>query len=293
MKRILYSICIGSVALALTAQGATNNDERNTTRGKSRKAQTAQKGTATTARPTVSRSNQARGQRNVTNQRFHQRTHVTPQTTSNAVVRESNLRNSRGRTFRDQNLRNSDKMRARTDLSVNRERNSRVNRDRNIAINRERNLSVNRERNLTVNRVRNVTINNNWRNFSGQRYAAFRNYHREWHDRGWWVNHYPRITFVFGAPYYWNAGYWYPAWGYYPGYSYPYDGPIYGYNDLTPDQVVVNVQQQLQRDGYYAGPVDGILGPMTRQAIAAFQADHGLAITSSVDEPTLESLGLV
>jgi len=48
----------------------------------------------------------------------------------------------------------------------------------------------------------------------------------------------------------------------------------------------------LQRDGYYSGPIDGVLGPMTRQAIAAFQADHGLAITSAVDEPTLASLGL-
>jgi hypothetical protein len=177
-------------------------------------------------------------------------------------------------------------MRARTDLSVNR--------DRNLRVNRERNLSVNAERNLTISRNRNVTVNNTWRGtrFSGQQYAAFRNYHREWHDRNWWSSHHNRIVFFFGGPYYWDAGYWYPAWGYYPGYNYPYDGPIYGYNDLTPDQVVENVQSQLQREGYYAGPVDGVLGPMTRQAIAAFQADHGLAVTSTVDEPTVESLGL-
>jgi peptidoglycan hydrolase-like protein with peptidoglycan-binding domain len=53
------------------------------------------------------------------------------------------------------------------------------------------------------------------------------------------------------------------------------------------------VQSQLQREGYYDGPIDGVLGPMTRQAIAAFQDDHGLAVTSAVDEPTLETLGLV
>ena len=52
------------------------------------------------------------------------------------------------------------------------------------------------------------------------------------------------------------------------------------------------IDNRLQRDGYYAGPIDGQLGPMTRQAIAAFQADHGLAITSTVDEPTLSRLGL-
>ena len=102
----------------------------------------------------------------------------------------------------------------------------------------------------------------------------------------------PRITFYLGAPYYWNSGYWYPAWGYYPNYTYQYDGPIYGYNSLSPDQVVVDVQVQLQRDGYYAGPIDGVLGPVTRRAITAFQADHGLAITSSIDEPTLATLGV-
>src|SRR5437899_12833298 len=32
----------------------------------------------------------------------------------------------------------------------------------------------------------------------------------------------------------------------------------------------------MQRDGYYDGPIDGVLGPMTREAIAAFQADNGL-----------------
>jgi hypothetical protein len=228
-----------------------------------------------------------KGQRNVTNERVRQRTNVTPRTTSNAVIRENNVRNNRVQTPRDRSVRNTNQVRARNDLTVNR--------GGNVAVNRQRNVSVNRERNITTNRVRNVTVNNNWRGerFSGRQYAAFRNYHREWHDRGWWSSHYPRITFVFGAPYYWNSGYWYPAWGYNPGYYYPYDGPIYGYNNLPPDQVVVNVQSQLQREGYYDGPIDGVIGPMTRQAIAAFQDDHGLAVTAAVDEPTLATLGLV
>jgi len=141
----------------------------------------------------------------------------------------------------------------------------------------------------------NAPIVNNWRSqrFSGNNYAAFRDYRREWHNRDWWHNHYSRITLVGGGWWYWNAGYWYPAWGYDSSYSYyPYDGPIYGYGDLTPDQVIVNVQAQLQNNGYYAGTVDGILGPQTRRAIATFQADHGLAVTSAVDEPTLATLGL-
>jgi len=148
--------------------------------------------------------------------------------------------------------------------------------------------------NLAVNRATNARIVNNWRSdrFRSSNYTAFYNYNRRWHDRSWWRRNYTRIIFVSGGWWYWNTGYWYPAWGYASGAYYPYDGPIYGYNDLSPDQVIVNVQSQLQRDGYYAGPVDGILGSQTRQALAAFQADHGLAITSAVDRPTLATLGL-
>jgi hypothetical protein len=139
-----------------------------------------------------------------------------------------------------------------------------------------------------------VRITNNWRSdrFRGERYAAFRDYRRQWHDRSWWRRHHSRIIFVSGGWWYWNTGYWYPAWGYDPYYTYPYDGPIYGYGGLTPDQVIINVQTQLQNDGYYVGAIDGILGPQTREAIAAFQADNGLAVTSAVDQPTLETLGL-
>jgi peptidoglycan hydrolase-like protein with peptidoglycan-binding domain len=55
---------------------------------------------------------------------------------------------------------------------------------------------------------------------------------------------------------------------------------------------MVNVQVALQRDGYYAGPIDGMIGPQTRAALAAFQADNSLAVTSAVDGPTLQTLGL-
>jgi len=57
--------------------------------------------------------------------------------------------------------------------------------------------------------------------------------------------------------------------------------------------VTVNVQEQLAAAGYYDGPIDGILGPMTREAIAGYQADNGLAVTSAIDEPTLATMGLV
>jgi hypothetical protein len=129
-------------------------------------------------------------------------------------------------------------------------------------------------------------------NWQGQNYAVFRNYHSEWHDQNWWHSHYSRVTFVFGAPYYWNAGYWYPAWGYAPNAYYAWDGPIYAYNNLPPDQVIANVQAALEQQGYYHDEVDGLLGPETRGALAAYQRDHGLAETAAIDQPTLQSLGM-
>jgi len=138
-----------------------------------------------------------------------------------------------------------------------------------------------------------TTIVNNWSGVTGQNYTAFRDYHRHWHDRSWWDSNYSSIILVGGLGWwYWNSGYWYPAWGYDPSYYYPYDGPIYGYRDLAPDQIIITVQTQLRDNGYYVGSVDGVLGPQTRRALAAFQADHGLAVTSAVDEPTLATLGL-
>jgi Putative peptidoglycan binding domain len=129
-------------------------------------------------------------------------------------------------------------------------------------------------------------------NWQGQKYAAFRNYKSEWHDKNWWHGHHNRIVFVFGSPYYWNAGYWYPAWGYAPNAYYAWDGPIYAYNNLPPDQVTANVQTALQQQGYYHGEVDGLIGPLTRSAITDYQRDHGLYMTSAIDQPTLQSLGM-
>lgn len=152
--------------------------------------------------------------------------------------------------------------------------------------------TVTTNRNVINNR--NVAVTNRWNGarFNGAAYAAFRNYNRQWHNRSWWRSHYHNIVFVGGGWYFWDAGYWYPAWGYDPYAYYPYDGPTYGYANMNLNQEIVNVQSQLQQAGYYSGPIDGQLGPMTRQAIAAFQADHGLAVTSAIDEPTLDALGL-
>jgi peptidoglycan hydrolase-like protein with peptidoglycan-binding domain len=56
--------------------------------------------------------------------------------------------------------------------------------------------------------------------------------------------------------------------------------------------VIANVHATLQQQGYYRGEVDGQLGPLTRAALANYQRDHGLYMTSAIDQPTLESLGM-
>jgi hypothetical protein len=330
MKPILYSVCIGSLALALTAWGAQTNDRR-PDRAK------AQRTASVRATTPAHRSATMSTHRNFSTA---QRAHMTPRSSSHAVVNQ----NARTSAYRERNLSSNRDVRARSNVAVNRERNVAVNRARQVDINRHLNtnelrarngVTVNRERNLAVNRTRNVNLNrhrdtdqfrarnsvainrtrnlasNQTRNFAyyrrgdakvnnnfhseafrGPKYAVFRNYDRQWHDRSWWRSHCDRIVFVSGGWYYWNAGYWFPAWGYDPYAYYAYDGPIYAYNGLTPDQIIVDVQEQLQRAGYYDGPIDGILGPMTREAIAAFQADNGLAVTSAIDEPTLATLGI-
>ena len=333
MKRILYSVCIGSLALALTAWGQQINDRRPD------RAKTQRTSNVRVARPANTGAMMG-AHRYSSTAPYRQRAYVTPRTTSHAVAN----RDARMRAYREPNLSRNQDVRARSNVAVNRNRNLAVNRARNVDVNRDRstdefrarsklavnrdrnfavtrtsnvqvnrdrntdqfrsrnNLAVNRNRNFANNQTRNfdfyrrgnVRINNNFRSdaFRGQRYAVFRNYHRQWHDRDWWRSHCDRIVFVSGGWYYWNASYWFPAWGYDPYAYYAYDGPIYAYNGLTPDQVIVDVQQQLQRAGYYDGPIDGSLGPMTREAIAAFQADNGLAVTSVIDEPTLATLGV-
>jgi Putative peptidoglycan binding domain len=123
---------------------------------------------------------------------------------------------------------------------------------------------------------------------------AMRRYRHERHDCDWWKQRYIVIVLVGGGYYYRDAGYWYPAWGYDLNYErYDYDGPIYTYGNLLPDQVIINVQRVLQQLGYYAGDLNGSLGVDTRQALSAYQQDYGLDATGVVDEATVRSLGLI
>jgi len=230
MKAIVYSICVGSLALALTAQGEEIQGTANV--DAKAKARATTKVHATTSARTHSAVSNTRMQPNVAGTRVRAHT-VTPQRNVNTSLQN----------------------RQRFNESVT-ARNSRA---------------------ISRNRV----------SFS----EAVALHRHEFHDRDFWRRHF-RIVIINNNAFFFDAGFWFPAWGYFPGAYYPYDGPIYGYNGLTPDQVVVNAQVQLQRDGYYAGPIDGVLGPTTRHALAAFQTDHGLAVTAAIDEATVSTLGL-
>ncbi|HST30419.1 MAG TPA: peptidoglycan-binding protein [Chthoniobacterales bacterium] len=117
--------------------------------------------------------------------------------------------------------------------------------------------------------------------------------HHHHHDHNWWKHH--CVTFIFfdWGWWGWDDGWWYPAWGYAPYSNYEYTQPIYGYGDFTPDQIVAGVQTELQRQGYYTYAIDGKMGPLTRSALARYQSDHRMNITSGIDSATLNSLGII
>lgn len=119
-------------------------------------------------------------------------------------------------------------------------------------------------------------------------------HHHHHHDRDWWHHHCNAVVLIGWGFWGWSDGWWYPAWGYDPYYaSYDYDGPIYGYDGLLPDEIVANVQSELQRLGYFPYEVDGVFGPLTQEAIASYQSEHGLPVTGAIDAQTLTALGFL
>lgn len=55
---------------------------------------------------------------------------------------------------------------------------------------------------------------------------------------------------------------------------------------------VRQAQLELQQLGFNPGPIDGIMGPLTRGALRDFQQDRGLAVTGRLDTRTREALGI-
>jgi peptidoglycan hydrolase-like protein with peptidoglycan-binding domain len=70
-----------------------------------------------------------------------------------------------------------------------------------------------------------------------------------------------------------------------PGYAMP-QAP-----ELTPD-MTQQVQQKLQQDGLYRGPIDGVWGPGTEAGLRTYQQQHNLNATGKLDANTLASLSI-
>jgi Putative peptidoglycan binding domain len=138
------------------------------------------------------------------------------------------------------------------------------------------------------------------RYYGGTRYGNYYGGGRNYYYGGSAYPYYSSSNWGYGIaggyyPYSYYGGYPYSSYSYYGGYPYrgynnyySYYTPTYSYNGST----VAAVQQRLGRLGYYRGGVDGIVGPQTRNAIAAFQSRNGLAVDGTISRPLLDSLGL-
>ena len=100
----------------------------------------------------------------------------------------------------------------------------------------------------------------------------------------------------------------YAGRGYYygpPNASYYYQGSgisYYSTRDRVPQQywgrpargsVEVAVQRALAERGYYRGPIDGVMGGGSRDAVARFQRDRRLAVTGNINTDVLRALRLM
>jgi hypothetical protein len=71
--------------------------------------------------------------------------------------------------------------------------------------------------------------------------------------------------------------------------SYDY-APVYDYRFWQ--DLAMKVQSELARRGYYHGPIDGVIGTGSRQAIRGFQEAKGLPVTGLIDPNVLRALKL-
>ena len=129
------------------------------------------------------------------------------------------------------------------------------------------------------------------------------NWHGDWDRRHAHFDH--GRFFVFDNGFWFGLDPGFYPWDYLPYYAddyYPYDyyADSQPYDDSegvdnsvpAPDDTVQAVQTLLTQLGYYTGPVDGIFGPTTRDAVANYQTAKQLDVSGSLSAPTLQSLGL-
>jgi hypothetical protein len=144
------------------------------------------------------------------------------------------------------------------------------------------------------------------RQYSGTRYYGatrnYGNYYGNYYGGGtgyyYGGSAYPNYSYYSGWPYS-NWGYG-TSGGYYPytyGGGYPYSSYNNYYSYYTPTSgyngsMVASVQRRLSQLGYYYGVVDGVIGPQTRSAIAAFESRNGMPADGTINRPLLNTLGV-
>jgi len=129
------------------------------------------------------------------------------------------------------------------------------------------------------------------------------NWHGDWDRRHAHFFHNRFFVFDDGFSFGLDAGF--SPWDYLPYYAddyYPYDyyADDQPYDNTEPvyngvpaaDPTVEATQERLAQLGYYNGPVDGVFGPTTRDAVANYQIANQLNVTGSLSPDTLQSLGL-
>jgi hypothetical protein len=95
----------------------------------------------------------------------------------------------------------------------------------------------------------------------------------------------------------WDPWWWYPDYADYPYYDDPASSDSQTnaesqYGTQYWSDLATSVQSKLAQQSYYRGPIDGVIGSGSLQAIRRFQSDHGLPVTGRIDPKLLKALGV-
>jgi localization factor PodJL len=66
--------------------------------------------------------------------------------------------------------------------------------------------------------------------------------------------------------------------------------PLSSRRERSFSKLVIRAQEKLRELGYEPGPVDGVLGPRTKQALSNFQRDQDLPLTGTLSPATRRQL---
>lgn len=82
-----------------------------------------------------------------------------------------------------------------------------------------------------------------------------------------------------------------------PGSSYPSTAAPQSLSQQLSDKekrknIIMRMQLALKFDGYYSGPIDGVMGPTTREAVRAYKKAKSIPGDSVIDVETLNALGI-